>query len=92
MAAKNAEPIAEALRDTLISPNESDRNLEPANVTDGLFAIARAITFMAKELGKESAAGPGALEHLANKVEAGSQAVAVAIERLADAIENAPKG
>jgi hypothetical protein len=37
-----ANPTAEAIRATLISPNESDRNLEAANVVDGLFAIARA--------------------------------------------------
>ena len=35
--------LAGALRDTLISPNESDSNLEAANVVDGLFAIARAL-------------------------------------------------
>jgi hypothetical protein len=34
---------AEAIENTLVSPNEHDRNLEPANVVDGLFAIARAI-------------------------------------------------
>jgi hypothetical protein len=34
---------AEALKETLVSPNEHDRNLEAANVVDGLFAIARAI-------------------------------------------------
>lgn len=39
--------VASALRDRLISPNESDRNLEPANVVDGLFAIARAIAQLA---------------------------------------------
>ena len=32
-----------AIRSTLISPNEADSNSEPANVVDGLFAIARAI-------------------------------------------------
>lgn len=35
--------IAKAIEDSLISPNEADRNLEPANVVDGLFALARAI-------------------------------------------------
>ena len=39
--------IAQALKATLISPNECDRNLEPANVVDGLFAIARAIERLA---------------------------------------------
>jgi len=39
-----------ALRETLISPNEADRNLEPANVVDGLFAISRALHHIAEEL------------------------------------------
>lgn len=38
---------AKALYETLISPNESDSNFEPANVVDGLFAIARAINRLA---------------------------------------------
>src|SRR5262245_9340719 len=29
------DPVADALQDTLISPNEGDRNDEPANVVDG---------------------------------------------------------
>jgi hypothetical protein len=40
--------LAEALRETLISPSECDSNLEPANVVDGLFAIARALLAVAK--------------------------------------------
>ena len=32
----------------LVSPNEMDRNMEAANVVDGLFAIARAIHHLAK--------------------------------------------
>jgi len=39
---------AEAIRETLISPNEWDQNSEPANVVDGLFAIARAIRDLAE--------------------------------------------
>jgi hypothetical protein len=35
---------ARALKDALVSPNEGDSNGEPANVVDGLFAIARAIS------------------------------------------------
>lgn len=34
---------AEALSQTLISPNESDSNWEAANLVDGLFAIANAL-------------------------------------------------
>jgi len=42
--------VADGLRSLALqftSPNESDRNLEQANVVDGLFAIARAITRLA---------------------------------------------
>ncbi len=39
---------AKALYDTLISPNESDSNLEAANVVDGLFFIGRALFRLAK--------------------------------------------
>jgi hypothetical protein len=35
--------IAEAIGSCLISPNESDSNLEAANVVDGLFFIGRAL-------------------------------------------------
>ena len=41
------DAVAEAVRDGLTSPNECDRNGEIANVTDGLFAIARAISRLA---------------------------------------------
>lgn len=44
----NAPETAEALYETLISPNESDSNLEAANVVDGLFFIGRAIARLAK--------------------------------------------
>jgi hypothetical protein len=60
------DTTAAALRATLISPNESDQNLEPANVVDGLFAIARAMNRVAeslRKLGLADAATPmGALE------------------------------
>lgn len=35
--------IAQAIGSCLISPNESDSNLEAANVVDGLFFIGRAL-------------------------------------------------
>lgn len=35
--------VGEALDRNFTSPNEADRNAEPANVVDGLSAIARAI-------------------------------------------------
>ena len=45
--------ITEVLKAVFESPNESDRNFEPANVVDGLFAIARAIHRLADVIGKE---------------------------------------
>lgn len=42
-----------ALQEVFSSPNESDSNGEPANVVDGLFAIARAINKLAIQLEKK---------------------------------------
>ncbi len=42
-----SKAIADAIRACLISPNEHDSNLEPANIVDGLFAIARAVNRLA---------------------------------------------
>lgn len=42
--------VANALREVFISPNESDRNFESANVVDGLFAISRSIRRVADAL------------------------------------------
>lgn len=44
--------IAEAVLFSLVSPNESDRNLEAANVVDGLFAIARGLHDVADAIRK----------------------------------------
>lgn len=38
-----SKDAARAIHESFVSPNECDRNMEPANVVDGLFAIARAI-------------------------------------------------
>ena len=35
--------LKSALYDVFVSPNEADSNMEPANMVDGLFAIARAL-------------------------------------------------
>lgn len=69
----------DVLVECLISPNESDRNMEPANVVDGLFAIARGLQAVAKAihaLGTNNAAypeggQPGAIELLAKEVRDG---------------------
>lgn len=49
---------AEAVEAVGVSPNEHDSNGEPANVVDGLFAIARAITRLARAI--ETAHQPAA--------------------------------
>ena len=46
------DQISKALRDTLISPNECDRNLEPANAVDALYYIGRGLFAIAKEMEK----------------------------------------
>ena len=48
MVVTDRDQLAKAILDTLISPNEADRNMEAANVVDGLFAIARAIHRLAQ--------------------------------------------
>ena len=42
--------VAMVLRETLISRNACDANLEPANVVDGLFAVARALMAVAEAI------------------------------------------
>jgi hypothetical protein len=63
------DALAEAICATLASPNESDSNLEAANVVDGLFAIARAINHLATQVkylgGGDNASTMGAIEYLA---------------------------
>jgi len=39
--------IAKAIDNAFISPNCLDSNLEPANIVDGLYAIAKAIKSLA---------------------------------------------
>ena len=41
------DQVAQAINDNFTSPNERDSNGEPANVVDGLFAIARAVARVA---------------------------------------------
>lgn len=84
---KNGSQVEAAIRDGLVSTSEADSTLNPANVVDGLFAIARAMAFAAKHLGKEEASGPqGCLEFLAGKVEDGAARIAESIDGLADAV------
>lgn len=77
--------IAKALHATLITPNEPDRNLEPANMVDGLFAISRAIEKLSRAVDRlgtnDAATQMGAIELLAKETRDGLTAIAAAIER-----------
>jgi hypothetical protein len=48
--------VQDAIERVFISPNESGANLEPANVVDGLFAISRAIRYLASSIQDVAAA------------------------------------
>jgi hypothetical protein len=55
MSTPGSEPdakseLAEAIWGTLESPNEPDREDQPSNVVDGLYAIARAIERLASAI------------------------------------------
>ena len=64
----------------LISPNVKDVNGDPANVVDGLFAIARGLAAVAEainRLGNADAATPmGAIEMLSKEVRDGFSSLA----------------
>ena len=47
----NPGAVARALTAALITSSEADRIGEPANITDGLFAIARALDRLADRIG-----------------------------------------
>lgn len=93
-ATKQRDRVADALLETLISPNVCDSNLEAANVVDALDGIGRAIRHGLKWLGTGDAATPmGAIEahgsmviEAAEKVEAGLESIARALDGLAEAI------
>ena len=55
--ADNVEALTEAIKDVAISVNEGDRNDEPANLVDGLFAIARGLRDVARVITPCAAAG-----------------------------------
>lgn len=72
------------LHDCLISKHELNQNLEPANVVDGLFAIARSLDHVARalrDLGNADASTPmGAIENLSKELKDGLTGLAMAIE------------
>lgn len=86
--------VAEAIRETLISPNVSDSNWEAANVVDvlaslasGSHRIASAITPKDAAPGTDAARGSvSSLAEAVMGVTAGLFAVAEAIDRLSESV------
>ena len=77
----------QALRDTLISPNVPDSNLEPANVVDVIAGAGLNIARAIKRLGTNDAGtNMGAIEVLSNEIKEGSERIANALESVAQAI------
>jgi hypothetical protein len=83
-----SKEIAQALLNTLISPNESDRNMEPANVVDAICRLSREIHQGLSWIGDGDSenAGPLALHGIAIRESAFE--IADAIRDLADAVRN----
>jgi hypothetical protein len=81
------DALAAALRETLISPNVSDDNWEPANVVDVLNKVARALTWMS--FGDNTNKGPG--EVLGERVKEAAHEIAVGLSDVADAIRQAAR-
>jgi hypothetical protein len=85
----NSERITETINQcfdaSFVSQIEQDRDLYPANVVDGLFAIARAIESLAQAthaLGTNHSVPPlGAVELLAREVRDGFSRLASVTER-----------
>jgi hypothetical protein len=88
MTTSDLEKVARAIKASLISPNEADSSGEPANIVDGLFAIARAIDRLASatwSLGTGNAATQmGAIEYLASELRGTGETVASALQAIAD--------
>ncbi len=87
------EPIAEALRETFISPNVSDSNMEAANIVDAVDNGSRALWSVARSLERlgfnEASTSMGAIEVLAKEIKEAGESISSAINNLADAIREA---
>ena len=60
--------IADAIKETLISLNESDSNFEPANIIDGIYALGRTHGYHAKELTEAIRQITSSLENVATAI------------------------
>jgi hypothetical protein len=88
MAEKNL--IAQALRDTLISPNVSDSNFEAANLVDVGAVIGDALWKLARtgDLDKS----PGTIEAHGEAIKEAAHTIAEALDNLANAIREHGQG
>lgn len=88
-----SEDISEALRDSFISPNVADSNLEAANVVDVIQGLATSARRIASAISADAAPGHDAtggvvasLTEAVMGITAGLMAVAESNEAIADAI------
>lgn len=74
------------------SVNESDSNMEPANLVDGMFAIARALNGVADSILKlgnnDAGTRMGAIEALGLVVDGGLKSLSESTACIATALEN----
>ena len=75
------DPVAAVLHGALVSPNETGSDTEPANVVDGLFAIARAIGQLASTMTK-----------CAEKADSRAERITSAIRSISHGGVNGPTG
>ena len=88
MTAKD-DALAAAIGYAFTSPNESDSNLETANIVDALYRVARAL----RALGNGDAATQmGGMEALGVAMRESADTIAGALNNLADAIQTGKGG
>jgi hypothetical protein len=82
------EPIAAALRATLVSPNVSDSNMEAANIVDVIDNGSRALWSLAGALNRLGSSDDrsGAIEQLSAEIKHGSERIADALLAVASAL------
>ena len=82
-----AERVSGAIEECFLSLNEEDAKGEAANVVDGLFAIARALSFCGRTLGTNDAStNMGALEFHALAIETAADRITAGLSEVAEAL------
>jgi hypothetical protein len=82
-----ANPVAEAIREALITPNECDSNGEAAGPTDGLFALARAVQRLAEATEGLATATENGLSNVADATRQGLKDVGDKVHWLVEVLE-----